>query len=79
MLPKNARYYFTKASIQRALDENELKQKASAYQLAGEAYSTVGDAVMAAKANATNADLIYIGGSTFVVADALPLFYKEKS
>jgi folylpolyglutamate synthase/dihydrofolate synthase len=75
MLPRNARYYFTKAGIPRALDATELQQKALEYQLAGASFLSVPDAVNAAKANASENDLIYIGGSTFVVADALPVFF----
>ena len=79
MLPRNALYYFTKAGIPRALDAKELQQKALVYQLVGESFLSVPDAVNAAKANAAENDLIYIGGSTFVVADALPVFKPTES
>ncbi len=71
LLPKEAVYYFTRASIPRALDEKELEQKASAAGLRGNCFSSVADAIKNAKKNATANDLIFIGGSTFVVADAL--------
>jgi dihydrofolate synthase/folylpolyglutamate synthase len=71
LLPKNAIYYFTKASIPRALNEKELKCKAETYELKGHSYSNVKEAVIAAKDNANANDVIFIGGSNFVVADAL--------
>jgi dihydrofolate synthase/folylpolyglutamate synthase len=71
LLPKEARYYFTKADIPRALDENILKQKALQFGLAGESYPTVISAFEAAKSEAGRHDLIFIGGSTFVVAEIL--------
>ena len=78
MLPTNAQYYFTKASIPRALHEQELQQMALKVGLRGEAYSTVKDAVKDAQNNAAPTDFIYIGGSTFVVADALENFKSWK-
>lgn len=71
MLPKNAIYYFTKADIPRAMSEHELSEKASAFGLTGKTYSNVKEAFFAAKANASAKDFIFVGGSTFVVADAL--------
>lgn len=71
MLPKEANYYFCKASIPRALDENELMQQAKKHNLTGKSYKTVNEALSAAKKQAKTSDLIFIGGSTFVVADAL--------
>lgn len=73
-MPANAMYYFTKASVERALDETVLQQKASTYNLNGNIYSSVCEAVEAAKTNADEDDLIFIGGSSFIVADALHLF-----
>ncbi|NDV67607.1 folylpolyglutamate synthase/dihydrofolate synthase family protein [Dysgonomonas sp. 25] len=71
LLPKEAIYYFTRASIPRALDEKELASKAAMAGLTGQVYHTIKEAIDAAKqASATN-DLIFIGGSNFVVADAL--------
>jgi dihydrofolate synthase/folylpolyglutamate synthase len=71
MLPKDARYYFTQASVQRALDAVKLLEMADRYRLHGEAFPTVADALGAAKRCATERDVIFVGGSTFVVADAL--------
>lgn len=71
LLPNDATYYFTKASIPRALDQNELQQRASNFGLNGNAYSTVSEALKCAKSNAKNDDLIFIGGSTFVVAEVV--------
>lgn len=71
LLPKTATYYFTKASIPRALNENELATQAKALGLKGESFDTVQNAIETAKKKAKANDLIFVGGSTFVVADAL--------
>lgn len=71
LLPKHATYYFTKASVKRALPEDELHKLAVKYDLKGNTYPTVVDAVRAAKANCPPEDFIYVGGSTFIVADLL--------
>lgn len=71
LLPKDATYYFTKASIPRALDERELRAEASAYGLKGKSYSTVKRALATAKAAAKPDDFIFVGGSTFVVAEVV--------
>ena len=71
ILPKEARYYFCKASIPRAMDEHLLAEKAKAAGLSGNIYSTVTQAYEAAKQNASPQDMIYIGGSTFVVAEVI--------
>jgi len=69
LLPKEATYYFTKASIPRALNENELKLIAESTGLHGEAYTSVSEAYDTALRHAGKKDFIYIGGSTFVVAE----------
>ena len=74
LLPKNAEYYFTKPSVERALDEKILAKEAANYQLWGHTFDNVAEAVHAAREKATENDFIFIGGSSFVVADALPLF-----
>src|SRR5690554_4597723 len=74
LLPRNAIYYFTRAVIDRALDETELAKKASMHGLQGLTYPTVARALEAARKNADKDDLVFIGGSSFIVADALPLF-----
>lgn len=71
LLPKTARYYFTQSSVRRAMSVDELKEKAAGKNLIGVAYDNVGEAVNAAMNKAKEEDVIYIGGSTFVVADAL--------
>ncbi|MDE5857522.1 MAG: bifunctional folylpolyglutamate synthase/dihydrofolate synthase, partial [Muribaculaceae bacterium] len=71
MMPTDAEYYFTRASIPRALDEHEVKRIAAEYGLKGECYGSVKDAFTAAKASASKDDTIFVGGSTFVVADIL--------
>jgi dihydrofolate synthase/folylpolyglutamate synthase len=71
ILPKTARYYFTKAAIPRAMDEKALQEAAESYGLRGEACGDVRSAIESAKKNASDNDLIFIGGSTFVVAEAL--------
>jgi dihydrofolate synthase / folylpolyglutamate synthase len=71
ILPKEAIYYFTRASIPRALNQDLLKQKAANFNLQGDSYPTVKIAIENAKKNAEVNDLIFIGGSTFVVADSL--------
>lgn len=69
-LPKDATYYFTKASVKRALPENELAALAEKAGLKGTTYPTVVEAVQAAK-NCPPKDLIFVGGSSFIVADLL--------
>jgi len=73
LLPKNARYYFTQASIPRALDAELLARQAQSFGLQGQVFSTVSDAFLAAKQNATKEDMIFVGGSTFVVAEVLSI------
>jgi dihydrofolate synthase / folylpolyglutamate synthase len=72
LFPKRAKYYFCKPNIPRGLNAKELKQKALQFQLIGNAYETVNLAFQAAKQKAGKKDLIYVGGSTFVIAE-LPL------
>lgn len=71
LLPKDAVYYFTKASIPRALHENELALIAQTYGLKGSTYPTVSEALMEAKKECRPNDLVFVGGSNFVVAEAL--------
>ena len=71
LLPKNAVYYFSKASIPRAMSENMLELKAADFGLSGQKYPTVIEAFTAAKQNAEPYDMIFIGGSTFVVAEVI--------
>jgi dihydrofolate synthase/folylpolyglutamate synthase len=69
LLPKNAHYYFCQAKIPRAMNAGELKEKASAYELEGEVVEDVNKAIAQAKRNSTPEDMVFIGGSTFVVAE----------
>lgn len=71
LLPKNATYYFTQAAIPRALNHEELKKRAAEHQLYGHSYSTVALALAAAKEASNPNDLIFVGGSTFVVAEVV--------
>jgi dihydrofolate synthase/folylpolyglutamate synthase len=71
LLPKSAKYYFTRANVERALSEEALSEEASKCGLRGKTYKTVALAVDAAKKNAGQNDLIFIGGSNFVVAEVL--------
>lgn len=71
MLPKDAVYYFTKASVKRALAEKELQQLAARAGLSGDTYPDVEAAVAAARKNAGTNDFIFVGGSSFIVADLL--------
>ena len=72
MLPRNATYYFTKASVSRALNEREVQRLAKEVAgLEGNTYPNVKEAFEAANANAQKDDFIFVGGSTFVVADLL--------
>ena len=71
LLPKDAVYYFTKASVPRALPEQELALLASEYALQGKCYPTVLQAKNAAIEAADAEDLIFIGGSNFIVAEII--------
>lgn len=74
MLPKSATYYFTKANSPRSLDENKLFELATSKGLIGEAYPTIKEAIDKARDKASLNDLIFIGGSNFVVAEAIEYF-----
>lgn len=71
VLPQDATYYFCKASIPRAMNEKVLTEKAKTLGLRGNHYPTVAEAYTAARQAATPEDMIYIGGSTFVVAEVI--------
>ncbi|MFV8347127.1 bifunctional folylpolyglutamate synthase/dihydrofolate synthase [Flavobacterium sp. ZB4P13] len=71
LFPKKANYYFCKPNIPRGLDVLILKQKAATFELKGEVYISVSEAYQKAIENAAKSDFIYIGGSTFVVAEIL--------
>ena len=69
MLPKNATYYFCKPDIPRGLEAESLQQQAEALGLHGDTYPTVKQALQSAQKAAKKADLVFVGGSTFVVAE----------
>lgn len=71
LFPKNAIYYFCRPNIPRGLDEKILQEKAAEFNLKGKTYHSVSNAYQAAKENSAVNDLIYAGGSTFVVAEIL--------
>ncbi|KQS40613.1 folylpolyglutamate synthase/dihydrofolate synthase family protein [Pedobacter sp. Leaf194] len=71
LMPKNASYYFCKPHIERGLETCELQKQAAAFGLEGIACQSVPDAKATAISHAGENDLIFIGGSTFVVAEAL--------
>jgi dihydrofolate synthase/folylpolyglutamate synthase len=71
LFPKNAIYYFCKPNIPRGLEASILAQKAAQFGLNGKIYNSVSDAYAKAKQNAQPTDFIYLGGSTFVVAEIL--------
>ncbi len=71
LLPRDADYYFTKASVKRALPEAELARLANAVGLQGECYPDVPTAVRAAQEKSLPEDFIFVGGSSFIVADLL--------
>ena len=73
VMPRNARYYFTQASVQRALDASTLRDMARQAGLTGRVFRSVAQAINTAQREAAPEDLIFVGGSTFVVADLLTM------
>ncbi|MDP4267402.1 MAG: folylpolyglutamate synthase/dihydrofolate synthase family protein [Bacteroidota bacterium] len=71
LFPKVATYYFCKADIPRGLDAKELKMLARKQGLTGKSYKTVSDALESATIKAGVDDLIFVGGSTFIVAEVI--------
>lgn len=71
LLPKNASYYFCRPNIPRGMNAEELKSKAETLGLSGTSYVSVQDAKTSALKNAKQNDLVFIGGSTFVVAEVV--------
>jgi dihydrofolate synthase/folylpolyglutamate synthase len=70
-LPKDATYYFCQAQIPRALAVDELQQKAEQHQLKGKIIPDVKTAILTAQNEAQEGDLVFVGGSAFVVAEAI--------
>jgi dihydrofolate synthase/folylpolyglutamate synthase len=71
LLPREAHYYFTRSKVPRSLDALILREKAAAYGLSGRDFPSVKEAYKDAQENAAENDMIFTGGSTFVVADLL--------
>lgn len=71
LLPKDATYYFTKASTKRAFPETSLKVFADQFGLRGECYPTVKEAYQAAISGTSSDDFVFVGGSAYVVSDFL--------
>ena len=71
LFPKNAIYYFCKPKIERGLSAKTLQEKAATYNLKGNTYNSISIAYKKSLANSDTKDLIYIGGSTFVVAEII--------
>ncbi len=71
LFPINAQYYFCKADIPRGLDAQILQEKASEFNLQGNIYNSVQDALQNAIKDASTNDLIFVGGSTFTVAEII--------
>jgi dihydrofolate synthase/folylpolyglutamate synthase len=71
LLPQDAKYYFVKPDVPRGLNAEKLAEKAAKFQLRGEVFSSVADGLIAAHQNAVanEKDLVFVGGSTFVVAE----------
>ncbi|MEM7485009.1 MAG: folylpolyglutamate synthase/dihydrofolate synthase family protein [Bacteroidota bacterium] len=71
LFPKNEKYYFVRPNIPRGLEAKELKVTAAKFDLEGEAFKSVKKALQTAIKNAKPKDLVYVGGSTFVVAEVV--------
>lgn len=71
LLPTNATYYFCKADIPRGMNAEKLQELAKHKQLKGKHYKSVAEAYQSALRNANDDDLVFVGGSTFVVAEVL--------
>lgn len=71
LLPRNAVFYFTQASTHRAIPAEKVMEKASAHGLEGTIYNNVYDAYQQACADADENDFVFVGGSSYIVADLL--------
>ncbi len=79
LLPKNAHYYFTKPQSKRTIPEKDIQRKAMTHGLAGDCYNDVPSAYTAAKKMATPDDMIFIGGSSYIVSDLLLYIRQQHS
>ena len=71
LLPKHAKYYFTKAQTKRAINETLVLEKAKEHGIEGKAYPTVNEAYKTAYRSASANDFIFVGGSSYVVGEFL--------
>lgn len=71
LMPTRAMFYFTRAQSKRAIPETVVKDKAATYGLEGNSFATVAEAYAQALADSSKDDLIFVGGSSYVVADLL--------
>lgn len=71
LLPKDAEYYFTQASCKRALNSLTVASIAESHGITGKSYNNVGEAYLQARKEADKDDFIFIGGSSYIVADLL--------
>lgn len=71
LFPRAATYYFVKPKVPRGMDLKSLKNLAAAQKLRGKTYDSVKKGLKAAKESADKGDIIYVGGSTFVVAEVV--------
>lgn len=74
MLPTNATYYFTQAQTKRAIPANIVEEKGKEHHLKGYVFPQVADAYKAALHHANEDDFIFVGGSSYIVADFLTLY-----
>ena len=79
LLPKNAVYYFTQATVKRALPADKMAELGRELGLVGRAYPSVSEAYRSALQEASANDMIYVGGSTFIVADLLQYLKSVES
>ena len=78
MLPRQAQYYFTRATSKRAIDEQKVLELGCSKGLMGRAYPSVSEAYQAAISEASNDDFIFVGGSSYVVADLLTVLKTDE-
>ena len=74
IFPKESKYYFTKSNVSRGRDPIEIQHTFKESDRYGLCYPTVNEALLHARKNSISNDIIFIGGSTFIVADALKCF-----
>ena len=74
LLPKDAQYYWVRPDVPRGFDAAALASKAAGLDLYGEIFDSAEKGLAAARKAAAKDDLIYIGGSTFVVSEVIPIY-----